>query len=62
MTFMLAGTLTIKYLLFFRDISDCQVSESTIVLTGGYYYPQSQVTEYSGIGEGEVWNNINPSL
>ena len=30
------------------------MSESTIVVTGGYFYPQSQVTEYSGIGGDEV--------
>ena len=33
---------------------DEKVSESIIVVTGGYYYPQAQVTEYSGIGEDEV--------
>ena len=32
------------------------MSESVIVVTGGYYYPQSQVTEYSGIGGDEVKN------
>ena len=38
------------------------MSESTIVVTGGYYYPQSQVTEYSGIGGGEVKNKCEMHL
>ena len=32
------------------------MSDSVIVVTGGYYYPQAQVTEYSGIGGSEVQN------
>ena len=39
-----------------------QVSESTIVVTGGYFYPQSQVTEYSGIGGDEVTNQHKMNL
>jgi len=39
-----------------------KVSESTIVVTGGYYYPQSQVTEYSGIGGDKVLIQDLPPL
>lgn len=39
-----------------------KVSESTIVVTGGWWYPQAQVTQYSGIGEGEVLVRDLPSL
>jgi len=39
-----------------------KVSDSVIVVTGGYYYPQAQVTEYSGIGGSEVFIQDLPSL